>query len=154
MAPHQSVIDTFQEHILQFVERPHPALGGQPVCPFARRARLRNRIETVVFPYNLDNDVAVTEALVQFMNHDKDVLLVIHPEADGVSFFELCELRDRFAERYRGQYDVFTGHPDDTQTLGTLETRREPFPVLHFIRSDKLTEAEQLLGAKRLALRV
>ena len=148
-----SVIDVFQEHVQQFVEQPHPALHGQPVCPFARRARLRERIETVVFPYNLADDSTITEAVVQFMNQDKDVLLIIHPQADGVTFAELCELRDRFAERYRGQYDVFTGHPDDTHTLGTLLTRREPFPVLHFVRSEALAKAERSLGAKRLALR-
>lgn len=151
--PHSTIEATFQEHVQMFVEQPHTALGGQPVCPFARRARLRNRIETVVASFNLNDVATLTEAVIQFMNHDKDVLLVIHPEVGGVSFAELCELRDRFVEQYQGQYDVFTGHPDDTHTLGTLQTRREPFPVLHFIRCETLAEAEHKLGAKRLALR-
>jgi len=28
-----------------FVERPHPALGGWPPCPYARSARLKNTVE-------------------------------------------------------------------------------------------------------------
>ena len=27
-----------------FVERPHPALGGWPPCPYARSARLKNTV--------------------------------------------------------------------------------------------------------------
>lgn len=41
-------IDQVRKDILEwsenFVEVPHPALGGWPPCPFARRARLKNTI--------------------------------------------------------------------------------------------------------------
>jgi len=41
-------IDQVRKDILEwsenFVEVPHPALGGWPPCPFARRARLKNTV--------------------------------------------------------------------------------------------------------------
>jgi len=37
----QSVIDWLQN----FIEVPHPALGGFPPCPYAKQARLKNQID-------------------------------------------------------------------------------------------------------------
>lgn len=45
-------LDTVKQDILawseNFVEVPHPALGGWPPCPFARRARLSGTVQVVV----------------------------------------------------------------------------------------------------------
>jgi hypothetical protein len=45
-------LDQIKKDILDwmegFVEHPHPALGGWPPCPFARKARLDNAYEVVV----------------------------------------------------------------------------------------------------------
>lgn len=32
----------------RFVEQPHPVLGGWPPCPFARQARLNNRVQVLL----------------------------------------------------------------------------------------------------------
>lgn len=147
-----AVRDELNDHIARFVERPHPQLLGQPVCPFARRARAAGRVETVVTPFSPADDSAVTWAVEQFDPLDRDVLLVVHPAPRGVTYFDLAELRDRFAGRLVGRYEVFTGHPDDPFTRAGVPTRREPFPVLHFVRSDRLHEAERRLSPRRRAL--
>jgi hypothetical protein len=150
--PPSAVADTLTDHIEMFVERPHPDLFGQPVCPFARRARTTGRVETVVTPFTAGDDSAVTWAVEQFDELDKDVLLVVHPDPHGLSYFDLADLRDRFAGRLAGRYEVFTGHPDDPFTRAGVLTRREPFPVLHFVRAERLLEAERQLGNRRRAL--
>lgn len=147
-----AVAQELVSHIERFVERPHPGLLGQPVCPFARRARATGRVELVVTPYSANDDSAVTWAVEQFDDLDKDVLLVVHPDPRGLSYFDLSDLRDRFAGRLAGRFEVFTGHPDDPFTRAGVRTRQEPFPVLHFIRADRLHEAERQLGPRRRAL--
>jgi hypothetical protein len=148
-----AVAEQLDSHIESFVERPHPALLNQPVCPFARRARATGRVVTAVLPFSPADDSAVTWAVGQFdPQSDKDVLLVVHPDPAGLTFPELSELRDRFALRLAGRYEVFTGHPDDPYTRNGLRTRREPFPVLHFVRAERLRQAERQLSPRRRAV--
>ncbi len=139
-------------HIRQFVERPHPRLLNQPVCPFARRARTTGRVDAVSVPFSLNDDSAVAWAVERFDPSTHDVLLVVHPDPRGLTYFELAELRDRYAEHLAGRFEVFTGHPDDPYTRNGLPTRREPHPVLHFVPAERMREAEAKLGPRRQAL--
>ena len=146
------VVTQLHDHIESFVEHPHPDLLNQPVCPFARRARGNGRVVTVVLPYSAEDDSAVSWAVAEFDPQDKDVLLVVHPDPTELGYPELAELRDRFSRQLVGQYEVFTGHPDDPYTRNGVRTRREPFPVLHFVRTERLQQAELLLSPRRRAL--
>jgi hypothetical protein len=96
-----------------FVERPHPGLGSWPLCPYARQARINNRIafvgteasdlpEAVISYKHLlsDHDVVVMYfdhtainpadllTLVKTLNHqlmpDNLVILEDHPEAPEI----------------------------------------------------------------------
>ena len=42
------VTQDITQWIQNFVEVPHPALGGWPPCPFARQARLNRTIQVLV----------------------------------------------------------------------------------------------------------
>jgi hypothetical protein len=147
-----AVLKQLKSHIESFVEQPHPDLLNQPVCPFAKRARGNGRVVMTVLPYSSADDTAVSWAIDEFDPQDKDVLLVIHPDPAGLAYPELAELRERFAEQLHGRYEVFTGHPDDPYTRNGVRTRREPFPVLHFVRTERLHQAERLLSPRRRAL--
>ena len=103
-------------------------------------------------PFSAADDTPVGWAVARFDAGDQDVLLVVHPDRHGVSYPKLAELRDRFAARLAGRYEVFTGHPDDPYTRAGVRTRVEPFPVLHFVRAPVLADAERRLGARRKAL--
>ena len=46
-AKSNSAEEYLTEWMKKFVEKPHPLLGNMPPCPFARKARLRNRIKIV-----------------------------------------------------------------------------------------------------------
>ena len=41
---HAEIVRELTQYIIDFVEQPQPKLGNLPVCPFARKARLENRI--------------------------------------------------------------------------------------------------------------
>jgi hypothetical protein len=152
MSATAAVIRRLTDHIEGFVQRPHPRFGGQPVCPFARRARATGKVHIAVVPFTTEDDSAVTWALKAFDELDIDVLLVVHPQAEGVSYPELAHLRERFARQLHGRFDVFTGHPRDPFVRAGVQTREEPFPTLHFVRSETLAAAERRLGPRRRAL--
>ena len=43
-----SVTKDILNWVENFVEKPHPALGGWPPCPFARQARLNRKVEVMI----------------------------------------------------------------------------------------------------------
>jgi hypothetical protein len=45
------------EYMKEFLEKPHWLFPGLPVCPFARKARLENRILYKVHRFSLDADL-------------------------------------------------------------------------------------------------
>lgn len=45
---HITITQDILHWIENFVEKPHPALGGWPPCPFARQARLQRKVEIII----------------------------------------------------------------------------------------------------------
>lgn len=106
----------------EFVEKPHPSLGGWPPCPFARQARLSKNIDiragadpftdcTSLVDYDWSKEVVVfwydniaSELFLDLVNRANSVLLerdIValedHPDADeiiaGVKMnFGLCPI--------------------------------------------------------------
>ena len=106
----------------EFVEKPHPSLGGWPPCPFARQARLSKNIDiragtdpfidcTSLVDYDWSKEVVVfwydniaSELFLNLVNRANSVLLerdIValedHPDADeiiaGVKMnFGLCPI--------------------------------------------------------------
>lgn len=126
-----------------FAEWTPPGSPGQPPEPTSGHPRRGDRVYTVVAPFSLADDSAVLIALARFADLDKDVLLVVHPVSDGIDYFDLSDLALRLADVFAGRFEVFLGHPDDPFGRAGVLTRREPNPVLQFVYSDRLLEAER-----------
>ena len=56
---HAEIVRELSQYIIDFVERPHPKLGNLPVCPFARKARLENRIQFEVLELTREGILAL-----------------------------------------------------------------------------------------------
>lgn len=119
---------------------------GSPGQPSETKDRPGNRVESVVAPFTKDDDSAVLIALSVFATHDKDLLQVVHPDPAGIGYFDLSELALRLADIFAGRFEVFTGHPDDPFARAGVLTRREPYPVLNFVYTDRLLETEHQVG--------
>lgn len=73
-SPREFVIDWMKT----FVEVPHPAFGGMPPCPYAQRARIKNKVQF----YTLSDDEPDSNIWTGISNTDfdkVDVLVVICP---------------------------------------------------------------------------
>jgi hypothetical protein len=72
----ETIIETVRKHLMELVEQPHPVMSNMPLCPFAKRARLHNRIRFEVLEFNGKEEVL---RLAETMTKDHDVMFVIHP---------------------------------------------------------------------------
>jgi hypothetical protein len=142
IADRAEIVREFTQHILDFVERPHPKLGNLPVCPFARKARLENRIQFEVLELTREGVLGLVpsfEAKPEF-----DTLICIDPRKDGLSAVEVRRLVEVLRPPLLAMnLEALGGHPEDLFNIDGLYTRREPYPNVQLQRSDIAERAYQ-----------
>ena len=80
------IVREFAQYIIDFVEQPQPKLGNLPVCPFARKARLENRIQFKVLELTRDGVLALLPLFTA--KPELHVMICIDPRKDGLSSAE------------------------------------------------------------------
>ena len=66
-----------------FVEKPHPGLGGWPPCPFARQARLSKNIDI-----RHGQDVYADCLSLLYFDWSKEVVIFWYDDIDAESFID------------------------------------------------------------------
>jgi len=144
MENHDIIIAKTIQHIIDFVEKPHPVFGGMPVCPFAKKARLGNKIRFEVLAFETVEDLI---PLVSSFTREHELMQVLHPGK-----IECCKLYDLAGELNesitKNGLQVFCGHPEDTFNIAGVYTRREPYPTLQVIWQDVAKAAEDKLSER------
>jgi hypothetical protein len=130
-----AIVREFTRYIVNFVEQPKPEMGNLPVCPFARKARLNNRMRIEVVELSLD---AVMARVSSFTQEPKlDVVICVHPQRDGRSCTEVYRLAEELNQLVPAlNLLALAGHPDDPFNIDGLYTRREPYPNIQLLRLD------------------
>lgn len=136
------------EYIKTSLETPHPLFAGLPICPFVRVARLKHKLDLWVQPFDpsAEFDAAVQQKIEDFCLHQKDVLLVIHPDPIAMDFAALM----RFVKKLNDSIETlgliaFGGHPEDPFEVNGVQTRHDPFINFTIQRQHKLIDARQKL---------
>jgi hypothetical protein len=132
---HEEIVRELIQYIIDFVERPHPKLGNLPVCPFARKARLENRIR---FEVRALTRSAIL-GLVPLFEAEPELHMVIciHPNKDGMSSEEVRRVVGELNETLPAMNLMALGaHPEDNFNIDGLYTRREPYPNIQLLRLD------------------
>jgi hypothetical protein len=129
------IVRELTQYIIDFVERPHPKLGNFPVCPFARRARLENRIKFEVL--ELTREGILARASMFAATLEGDLMICIHPRKEGLSSATVHGLVEMLNQVLPAMNLMAIGlHPDDPFNIDGLYTRREPYPNVQLLRLD------------------
>jgi hypothetical protein len=137
----QQLIKWMQE----FVEVPHPALGAWAPCPFARQARVNNKIAIVKSdPGNLVNTV---EANLQELE-TKEVVVVWfdHTQVDQVVLASLVQAYNKILMPHN--YVVLEDHPDAEEYVNGVKMNFGLAGLLVVQKLDKLNTAADQLKSK------
>lgn len=127
------VVHLMVEYMKEFLEKPHPVFGHMPACPFARKARLEERILYKVIRFgadtNFNSNSPVMRAIREFSQEKRyEVLLIIHPEKQTITQFQMQQFIDRLNKTISDAGLVaFGSHPDDNFNIQGVYTRQEPF---------------------------
>ncbi len=128
--------DEIVSHMIQYLEsvleKPHSIFGGLPICPFAKRARLQNKILYQVLPLRaveLAFNAELMHLIEEFYTKDcHEVMLVISPDVAALSVNQVAQLVANLNERLAPlKLVVFGGHPADDFNVQGVRTRQEPY---------------------------
>lgn len=147
----QQILAEMLQYISGTLEQPHPVFGGLPICPFARQARLNQRIQFVVYAFEsseiLNSATPLSNTIRAFSQQQAhDVLIIIHPDAQAFSFSQFCDYLDQLnAQLSRLNLVAFGGHPQDRFEVQGVRTRQDPFINFTVQSKAKLKQASAQL---------
>lgn len=141
------IVDSLTDNLVNFIEVPHPAFAGMPVCPFAKRARLKNLIDIRVIDFDLDQlDDRIVKVVETHFSDPNKLIIFAHPDKQ-ICQHKLNKLGDEYEKRFP-LLVVFRSHPLNDFQVDGLYTRREPYPNLQFVTKQHLAEARAKLSPK------
>jgi hypothetical protein len=143
MENHSQIVDDLQKWTKEVVEKPHPAFGGLPMCPFAKKKRMEGKIKNAIMAYRIGDENKVYEECLTFSSEKEfDLLQVICP-SPTMGAAEHKRFVEKVGERLAG-LEVFDTHPDEKMTYGGLDYS-VPFQMIQVLRSGLSREATEKL---------
>ena len=157
----ESVVGEVLAWSAEALEIPHPVFGRLPICPFARAARLKDTIRFEVRAFSVDDPLERDGSLLRLVSDfareeaagQRETLFVIHPQRRAISAAALVDFVARLDRRLRTLprlegLRVFEAHPDSEFQVGSVYTRRGPYPSFQVLSHRRLKAAsDSLQGA-------
>lgn len=131
-----------------FVEKPTPALNGWPVCPYARQARINNKIEIVFADPVLAGDLKATveQSLPSLADRDVVVICFDHTVVNAAQLAtDVVTWNQDLMPR---NYVILEDHPDIPEILNGLTMNFGVCGLLVVSELNKLNDAADQIRAK------
>ena len=143
----EHIVKEMTQYIEDFVIKPHPVFNNMSVCPFAKKALLKNKIQFEIYDFNDGLKDSFLSIIRNFIDQNIfELLMFIGPnDIDIVKLHNFTkQLEGVFAE-----VEVFDGHPQDDFNVAGLYTHREPYPNIVVQKKSLLNKARNLLKKTR-----
>jgi hypothetical protein len=141
MLTQESVTTELLKWMEEFVEVPHPSLGGWPPCPFARQARLSKNIDIRQGqdPYN---------DCVSLLDYDwsKEVVVFWYDYIDTELFIDLVNRANSIL--LANDIVALEDHPDTEEIIAGIKMNFGVCPIIVLQKNNKLNSAADQLKEK------
>jgi len=135
-------LEYWMENIL---EAPNKNLGGWSLCPFAKKARLNNKIHISFVDWsNLDQEINL--CLPKLKEKDVCVLLFDHKEINNNKLIVYAYNKNK--SLMKDNYIIIVDHPEEKETLNGQSTHFEEAGIILLFNLEKLNKATMYLKDK------
>tara|TARA_R100000664_G_scaffold3093_2_gene7248 strand:+ start:84 stop:584 length:501 start_codon:yes stop_codon:yes gene_type:complete len=119
---------SIEDFLINFIEKETDVFSGYPVCPFAKKERVGNKIKFVTTSFKSIQAENVLAEAVDFLNKSYSTLLFISD--DKPSYIETKYFFKCIATLLKDKCNIFLFHEEDKRSYGGLYTRRSPEPFI------------------------
>ena len=131
--------------IIDFVEKPNPMLNNWAPCPFARQARINNKIEIQFSEINtLISYVNNSLPLLEF--NEVVIICFDHTQIDVTSLQEIVSNLNK--RLMKNNYVILEDHPDSVEYVNNVHMNFGHCGLLIIQKADKLAVASEQLNIK------
>ena len=131
------ITSKLNEWMINFVEKPNPLLGDWSPCPYARQARVNNKIY-------IDFEVYDIHALLPLLE-TYDVLIVCYDHNKITAEEFRTYAADLNKDLLEKNYVALEDHPDAVERINTLIMNFGECALLLIQKRDKLSKASEQL---------
>jgi len=125
----------------EFVEKPHPSLGGWPPCPFARQARLSRNIDI-----RSGSDPYADCMSLLYYEWDKEVVIFWYQDLDPISFVD--DVNRANSVLLSKDIVALEDHPDTEEIIAGVKMNFGLCPIIVLQKNGKLNSAADQLEEK------
>lgn len=143
MLSQEFVQSTLLKWMEEFVETPHPSLGGWPPCPYARKARLTNQIDIrpgidpLTDCLQSEHDAWDKEVIIYWYDHTK-----FPPEAF------VADVEQANQTLSRKDIVALEDHPDTDEIISKVKMNFGYCAIIVLQKNSKLNQAADQLREK------
>ena len=136
--------DYIREWMISFVEKPHPMLADMPPCPYAKRARLENKVKMRwVSGAEPDSNLWTH---IQNTDFDKIDVLILITNSKRWSWKEAYKIRCELNHTFRNDdVVVLEDHPGYDEKIGNVAMSNGRYCLMFAQRRSKLNRFSEIL---------
>jgi hypothetical protein len=139
------IVSNIKSWIINFVELKTPAFGNLPVCPFARKERIQNKINYIVTDLsNLDN---IVDKINNNNFNEKTTLLLIDTH-NKLTIEEKEKFEDIINDKCKNYWAVYLLANEDLSFNGFF-SRTNEFPLIIVTSRPDVEKAELSLKSTK-----
>lgn len=133
------------EWMKSFVEKPHPYLGDMPPCPYARKARLDNKVK-MTWISKQEHDANIYK-LIRDESFEKLDVMILIADRRRWTWQGAYELREQLNKEFAKQDKVvLEDHPDYKEKIGNINMSNGKYCLLFVQKKSKLNKFSKLLS--------
>jgi len=132
--------------MVDFVEQPHPGLGQWAPCPYARQARINNKIK-IVHSDHRRLIATIEQELPELEQKEVVVVCFDHTKISALELEKLIKVYNTQVLLARN-YVILEDHPDAEELVNGVHMNFGHCGLLVIQKLDKLTTASEQLKSK------
>lgn len=141
----KDITEKLQKWMTEFVEVPNLKLGNWPPCPYARQARISNKVG-ILFSDIADIADTISKSLELLESKEVVVICFDHTLIEATELQQLVEGTNK--RLMLNNYVILEDHPDATEYVNGVHMNFGECGLLVIQRLDKLNKASDQLKEK------
>ena len=141
----KDITEKLQKWMTEFVEVPNLKLGNWPPCPYARQARISNKVG-ILFSDIADIADTISKSLELLESKEVVVICFDHTLIEATELRQLVEGINK--QLMLNNYVILEDHPDATEYVNGVHMNFGECGLLVIQRLDKLNKASEQLKEK------
>ena len=134
------------KYFFDYLQTPHEAFGGMPVCPFLKSELETNKLMVEIWK---PNEVSFNEVWNKFNDSDFDSAIIICLDAEGINWSDVDRKSfQKSIQKYlkKTKHKALCFSPFEEHTAAGEETRKKsPYFLINIATRDALNQAHRKL---------